>query len=102
MIDILPMLAPGGEESLPDRKTMQTWMLVLQSQGILCRTEAGPRLLVSPAMAQAACAEIMAYERENRTLPRPEPLPDNSWISLPHGRRGPGRVLRRQIGRAHV
>ncbi len=76
------MLAPGGEESLPDRKTMRTWMLVLQSQGILCRTEAGPRLLVSPAMAQAACAEIMAYERENRTLPRPEPLPDNSWVSL--------------------
>ena len=78
MIDILPMLVPGGGKSLPDRKTMRTWMLVLQSQGILCRTEAGLRLLVSPAMAQAACAEILAYERENRPLPRPEPLPDNS------------------------
>lgn len=82
MIDILPTLALCSEQDAFDKKNIRIWMLVLQSRGILCRVSAGPELLVAPSMARTALAEIMAYERENRKLPRLSPLPDNSWISL--------------------
>jgi membrane associated rhomboid family serine protease len=82
VIDILPTLALCSEQDAFDRKNIRIWMLVLQSRGILCRVNTGPELLVAPAMARTALAEIMAYEHENRKLPRPAPLPDNSWVSL--------------------
>lgn len=81
MIDIAPTLALVTRRHSPDRGALRIWFLVLASRRILARID-GPRLLVSPALAVRAAAEIAAYEGEN--LPRPElaPLPDNVWVSL--------------------
>ena len=82
MIDILPTLALGSRHHSPDRERVRLWALVLSARRFLHRVEPGPRLLVAPAVAHLAVAEILAYERENRSWPRPPVLPDNSWISL--------------------
>lgn len=81
MIDILPTLVLCSPRHSPDPATIQTWSLVLSSHGILNRTENG-RLLVAPALAARAVAEIAAFETENVTPPGPAPLPDNARVSL--------------------
>ncbi len=81
MIDILPTLALCTSMHDPDATTLRAWSLVLSSRRFLCRVENG-RLLVAPALAARAVAEITAYEAENISRPRPEPLPDKTWASL--------------------
>ena len=81
MIDILPTLALCTSMHDPDATTLRAWSLVLSSRRFLCRVENG-RLLVAPALAARAVAEITAYEAENKVRPRPEPLPDKTWASL--------------------
>lgn len=82
MIDILPTLALCTRSHSPDHERVRQWSLVLSARRFLNRVEPGPRLLVAPALARRAVAEIAAYEAENRSAPRPEIFPDNSWISL--------------------
>lgn len=81
MIDILPTLALCTSKQNPDTATIRAWSLVLSSRRFLNRIEKG-RLLVAPALAARAVAEISSYEAENRSRPRPAPLPDNTWVSL--------------------
>lgn len=81
MIDILPTLALCTTTSDPNTGTLRHWSLVLSSRRFLNKVDAG-RLLVAPALAHLAVAEIVAYENENLPRIRPEPLPDNSWVSL--------------------
>lgn len=82
MIDILPTLALCTRHANPDRERVRLWSLVLSARRFLNRIESGPRLLVAPALASRAVAEIVAYEVENRTLPRVPPLPDNAWSAV--------------------
>lgn len=81
MIDLVPTLSLCTRRHAPDQKRLRLWFLVLASRGILSRTDQGG-LLVAPALARRAVAEIMAYEQENRPRPFPPALPDNSWVSL--------------------
>ena len=81
MINILPTLALCTGRDNPDKALLRAWSLVLSSRRFLNRTEGG-RLLVAPALAPLAVREILAYEGENRPRVTPEPLPDNSWVSL--------------------
>lgn len=81
MIDILPTLTLCTSRHDPDKTMIRIWSLVLSSRRFLNRVENG-RLLVAPALAARAVAEITAYEAENKVRPRPAPLPDNTWVSL--------------------
>ncbi|NLW81808.1 MAG: rhomboid family intramembrane serine protease [Desulfovibrionales bacterium] len=82
MIDILPTLALCTQRACPDKKTVRHWELVLAARRVLCRVEDGSRLLVAPALARLAVAEIVAYEAENLPPRYPVPLPDNTWVSM--------------------
>lgn len=82
MIDILPTLALCTRHASPDRERVRLWSLVLSARRFLNRVEPGPRLLVAPALASLAVAEIVAYEVENRPWPQAAVLSDNVWISL--------------------
>lgn len=66
MIDILPTLALCTRHANPDRERVRLWSLVLSARRFLNRIETGPRLVVAPALASLAVAEILAYEGENR------------------------------------
>lgn len=81
MIDLAPTLCLCTRRHSADQKCLRLWFLVLASRGILSRTDQGG-LMVAPALAVRAVAEIMAYEQENRPRPSPPALPDNSWVTL--------------------
>lgn len=83
VIDILPTLALCATYPALEKNLLRIWGLVLESQGVSYHLDvAQPRLLVSPALAPKAVKEILDYEAENHVLPRPVPLPDNSWSFL--------------------
>ena len=76
-VPIPPGLKDGpSDQTIPKRK-LKSWMLVLQSRQILCRSEKRNdkwQLLVPVNQYQNACQELQQYETENRNWPPPPPL----------------------------